>query len=71
MLATSVPLLLVAATAGFLALLVIRALRDDAVVEAVRIEVRRVGETHRAVCESRGVHPGTPAAPEGTQHRLV
>jgi len=66
---TSLPLLLVAATTGVLALLVTRALRDESVVDALRREVRRIGETHGAVCTSRGVHPGVTCAGNGTRQR--
>lgn len=53
MIAAVAPLLLVATTVVALAVLVTRSLRDEAVVEGLRMEVRRVGETHRAVHEAR------------------
>jgi len=53
----SVPVLLVAASATLLAALASRALRDEATVEALRQEVRRVGEVHRAVHQSRARRP--------------
>jgi len=54
----SVPVLLVALTAAALAALAARALRDEATLDALRQEVRRVGEVQRAVHESRAVHRG-------------
>ncbi len=59
---TSLPLLLAALTTAVLALLVARALRDQAVVDALRLEVRRIGETHRAVCSTRGARGGAGSA---------
>jgi len=62
----SVPLLLVGLVCGVLCVLVTRALRDEAAADAVRTQVRRVGETHRAVVESRGVHPGADPRSDGS-----
>lgn len=69
MLATGLSLLLPVLTTGVLAVLVARALRDDAVVESLRIEVRRIGEAHEAVCRSRGVHPAATPPAESRQRR--
>ncbi|HEX4902057.1 MAG TPA: hypothetical protein VFV42_04555 [Acidimicrobiales bacterium] len=65
---SSLPLLLVGSTTAVLAVLVARALRDDAVIDALRVEVRRIGETHRAVCSTRGARTGPPGA-AGTPRR--
>jgi len=65
----SLPLVLIAMTSGVLTLLVARALRDDAVVDALRVEVRRIGEAHGAVCVSRGVHPEASGPGTGPQRR--
>lgn len=51
--ASVLPLLVMPATAVALAVLVVRALRDESVLEGVRVEVQRLGETHRAVGEAR------------------
>jgi hypothetical protein len=53
---TSLPLVLVGLTTVVLGVLVSREVRDEAVVEAVRLDVRRLGEAHRAACESRAGH---------------
>ena len=58
---TAVPLLLVIATAVLAAVAVARSLRDEAVLEALRREVRTVGEVHRAVHEVRS-SPGSRSA---------
>jgi len=55
---TSVPLLLVGLTATVLAVLVARALRDDEVLESVRLDVRRLGEAQEAVRRSHAAHLG-------------
>lgn len=55
--ASALPLLLVTASSVVLAVLVARSLRDETVVEGLRVEVRRLGETHRAVCETRSAAP--------------
>lgn len=65
----SLPLVLVLVTTAVLAVLVTRALRDEAVLDALRVEVRRIGETHGAVCSSRGVHPGAGRTGSGAQRR--
>lgn len=52
----SLPLVLVVLSTLAVGVLVARALRDDAVVEAVRLDVRRLVEAHRAACESRTRH---------------
>jgi hypothetical protein len=49
----ALPLLLIAATIVAVAILAARAVRDETVVEGLRVELRRVGETHRAVSEAR------------------
>lgn len=54
----SLPLLLVGLTAAVLAVLVARALRDEEVLEAVRLDVRRLGEVQQAVRRSHAVHLG-------------
>jgi hypothetical protein len=53
LIAGALPLLLVAATGTALALLVARSLRDEHVVEGLRAEIRMLGETQRAVVETR------------------
>jgi len=53
---TSLPLLLVGLTAAVLAVLVARALRDEEVLESVRLDVRRLGEVQQAVRRSHAVH---------------
>lgn len=53
LIASALPLLVMTATAVVLAVLVARALRDETVVEGIRVEVQRLGETHRAVGEAR------------------
>lgn len=55
---TSLPLVLVGLTTVLLGVLVSREVRDESVVEAVRVDVRRLGEAHRAACESRAGHRG-------------
>ena len=50
---TALPLVLVTAALLLLGLAVARSLRDEAVVDALRAEVRNVGEVHRAVLEAR------------------
>ena len=51
--ASVLPLLVMTATTVSLAVLVARLLRDETIVEGVRVEVQRLGETHRAVGEAR------------------
>jgi hypothetical protein len=50
---TALPLLFVLVAAAFAAVAVARSLRDEAVLETLRAEVRSVGEVHRAVGEVR------------------
>lgn len=52
-LAAALPLLIVATALVLLGVAVSRSLRDDAVLEALRAEVRSVGEVQRAVHEVR------------------
>ena len=47
------PLLVVASAATALAVAVGRSLRDEQVVEGLRAELRMLGETQRAVLETR------------------
>ena len=57
---TALPLLLVLAAAAFAAVAVARSLRDEAVLETLRAEVRTVGEVHRAVGEVRSSRTRRP-----------
>ncbi len=50
---TVLPLLVLAAVALLGGAAVVRCLRDEAVLDAVRSELRTVGEVHRAVHEVR------------------
>lgn len=50
---TALPLLLVGVATLLVGIAVARSLRDEAVLEALRTEVRTVGEVHRAVGEVR------------------
>ena len=51
--ATALPLLLVTTVLVLAGVAIHRSLRDEAVLEALRAEVRSVGEVHRAVHEVR------------------
>lgn len=55
---SSLPLLLVAIATAATGVLVTRALRDQAVLDALRCELRHLAETHDAVRRSRAVHRG-------------
>ena len=57
---TALPLLFVLAAAAFAAVAVARSLRDEAVLETLRAEVRSVGEVHRAVGEVRSSRTRRP-----------
>ena len=57
---TALPLLLILAAAAFAAVAVARSLRDEAVLETLRAEVRSVGEVHRAVGEVRSSRTRRP-----------
>lgn len=50
---TALPLLVVVAAAVLGGLAVARSLRDEAVLDSLRAEVRSLGEVHRAVHEVR------------------
>jgi hypothetical protein len=57
---TVLPLLVLAAVAVLTGAAVVRCLRDDAVLDALRAELRAMGEVRRAVHEVRsteGAHP--------------
>ena len=58
---TALPLLFVAAAVLSLGVAVVRSLRDEAVLDALRAEVRSVGEVHQAVLEARTSATGRPA----------
>lgn len=57
---TALPLLLIFAAAAFVAVAVARSLRDEAVLETLRAEVRSVGEVQRAVGEVRSSRTRRP-----------
>lgn len=57
---TAMPIALVVAFAVLIAAIA-RSLRDDAVLDALRAEVRSVGEVHRAVHEVRSSRGDRPA----------
>lgn len=56
------PVLLVGVALVLLCIAVARSLRDDAVLDALRAEVRSLGEVHLAVHEARAAGAGRPAA---------
>ena len=56
-----VVILIVAAAVLLVGAAVARSLRDDAVLDALRAEVRNVGEVHRAVLEASTSSMGRPA----------
>lgn len=58
---TALPLLLVAMALLSVGVAVVRSLRDEAVVDALRAEVRTMGEVHQAVLEARTSSAGPPA----------
>ncbi len=53
MAASALPLLIVAAALVLIGIAVARSLRDEAVLDGLRAEVRSIGEVHRAVHEAR------------------
>ncbi len=57
---TVVPLLVLAAVAVLGGVAVVRCLRDEAVLDALRAELRTVGEVHRAVHDVRSSDGGGP-----------
>ena len=59
--ATALPLLVVTVVVVLVAIAVARSLRDEAVLDTLRAEVRSVGEVHRAVHEARAEASGRPA----------
>jgi hypothetical protein len=58
---TALPLLVVVLAAVLVGIAVVRSLRDETVLEALRAEVRSIGEVHRAVGEARSSRAGRPA----------
>jgi hypothetical protein len=63
----TVPLVMVVVAAAVVGVLVSRALRDEQVLDALRLDVRRLGEAHRAACESRAVHRGVTGRPDAVR----
>ena len=59
---TVLPLLVILTAAVLVGLCVARSLRDDAVLDALRAEVRTVGEVHGAVREVRAARSHRSAA---------
>ncbi len=52
-LASLLPVVIVAGTTGAITVAALRSLRDETVLEALRVEARLFGETHQAVVEAR------------------
>lgn len=60
--ATALPLLLATAALVLLGVAMARSLRDEAVLDGLRAEVRSIGEVHRAVHEARTAATGRTTA---------
>lgn len=60
---TALPLLIVATALLSVGVAVARSLRDEAVVDALRAEVRSVGEVRQAVLEARTAAACRPRRP--------
>ena len=59
---TALPLLIVAAALVLISVAVARSLRDETVLDGLRVEVRNIGEVHRAVHEARTAGTGRTTA---------
>lgn len=59
--ATALPFVVVIGIVALIGLAFTRSLRDEAVLDALRAEVRSVGEVHRAVLEARTSSLSRPA----------